>query len=258
MAYRMDVYRNARRKKPDRFMQHFRCLVVSIAIAAAVVCSASTMRSANVLSEVKRHLAEGHKFAADGSWEIAAAHADVVLISENVSVYVNVDHVSSSQRQACLRALDAALSQWESALDSTIHFQMQSDPSRADLKVIFRPDVRMGREAVAGLTNWTRSIHASGNKVTQASFKAEVQIRARDLEYHELSFEAMRQETEHEFGHVLGLDDSDHLGDLMGLFDINHLVTGPRDYEIQAVRNLRNEASQIKADALARRDDKGK
>jgi predicted Zn-dependent protease len=231
-------------------MQYSRCLVVSIALVAASICLPASYRgAATVLPEVRKHLDAGHKNVADGSWEIAAAHADVVLISDSVSVYVNVDNVSAAQRQTCLRALSAALAKWQSALDDTIQFHMQDDPAKADLKVTFRSDVRLQRETVAGLTNWSRSIRSTGSRVTEASFKADVQIRARDLDFQPLPFEAMRQEAEHEFGHILGLDDSDHLGDLMGRFDAAHLVSGPRDYEVLAVKNIRSEAKRIKADA---------
>jgi predicted Zn-dependent protease len=231
-------------------MTHPRCLFGTIAFGLFSLSIAAPFHGvASVLPEIKKHLAAGHKYVESGSWEFATANADVVLISDTVSVYVNVDHVAQSQRPTCLKALSAALSQWETSLDETVHFQLEVDPAKANLKVTFRPDVRLDREAVAGLTNWSRSIRASGSRVTEASFKADMQIRARDLNQQPLSFEAIRQETEHEFGHVLGLDDSDHLGDLMGRFDVEHIVNGPRDYEVLAVKSLRDEAKRIKADA---------
>jgi len=230
-------------------MHKARTFAFLIPLAFAGIASAAPIHgTANVLPEVRKQLAAGHKCVVDGSFGTASAHADVVLISDNVAVYVNTAFVPASQRSTCLKAIQASLSEWQSALDDTIHFHLEDDPAKADIKVTFRADVRMGREAVAGLTNWTRSIHTDG-QVSQATFKADMQVRARNMDFHPLSFEAMRQETEHEFGHCLGLDDSDHLGDLMGLFDVAHLVSGPRDYEIQAVKDLREEAKQIKADA---------
>lgn len=223
--------------------------VLWIALVATTVCgAASTLRAAPVLPEVKKHLAAAHKCLASGSYESAAAHADLVLIADDVSVSVNVDSIRASQRNRCVQALQACLETWESALDDTVRFHLEDDPAKADLKVVFRTDVRMKREPIAGLTNWTRTISANGKKVS-AKFKADIQVRTQDLQYHGLSFEVMRQEAEHEFGHVLGLEDSNIVGDLMGELDMDHVVACPSNAEIQTVKDLRLEAKRIKADA---------
>ena len=220
----------------------------------ACVCSARPVGgAANVLPEIKKQLAAAHKYLADGSWQYAVAHADLVLISDNVSISINVEKVAPSQRQTCIDALNAACSVWESALGKSLRFHVENDPSKADLKVTFRPNVQMGNEAVAGLTKWTRDIRTSGGQVTDVSFRADVSVRTRGLDSRSLSFESIRQETEHELGHVLGLDDSDRLGDLMGELDAELPVSGPRDYEILAVKSLREEAKHVKTEAEAKR-----
>jgi len=234
-------------------MANFRRTPLFLIALLGVTGSANPGRGvAPILPEVKKHLAAAHKYLASGSWEFAAAHADMVLISDDVGVAVKVDGVGESQRRDCMRALDACLDRWEEALGNTVRFHLESDPAKAELTVRFRKDVRMKREPVAGLTNWKRSISTTGGKVTDSSFKADIQVRTLDLDYRPLSYEAMRQEAEHEFGHVLGLEDSSHLGDLMGELDVMNLVSGPREYEILAVRNLRDEAKQLKTDAETR------
>ena len=113
----------------------------------------------------------------------------------------------------------------------------------------------MQGEAVAGFTNWRRAIRSQNNHVTQTVFKADVQLRARNLNRRDMSFEEMRQASEHEFGHILGLDDSDVQGDLMAPLIEGHPVGQPRDYEIDAVKLLRAEARQVRDEALARQKD---
>lgn len=234
--------------------------LISVSLTLTLACltlGTSTARVAPLLPEVQKHLNEAHKCIDSGSLDMALAHADLVLLPETVAVSLKFEGVANAQRNDCNRALDAALTSWETSLGN-IHFRREDDPTKADVIVRFRPDVRMGKEPVAGFTNWKRSIKVDNAKAVTTSFKADVQIRAKDLDSSPMSFQSMRQETEHEFGHILGLEDSIHMGDLMGALDISHLVNGPRDYEIEAVKTLRDEARQIKADAQARADAKVK
>jgi hypothetical protein len=161
--------------------------------------------------------------------------------------------VPTAQRDSCKRALSGALTAWSTALENTIHFRMEDDPAKADVKLTYQPEVKMQKEQVAGLTTWKRMIHSTNGKVTTISPLTEVLVRTRDPRFRAMSTSAMRQATMHELGHVLGLEDSDHMGDIMGELDIDHPVSGPRDYEVLAVKNLRDEARQVKTDAEAKK-----
>ena len=104
-------------------MQISRALLLLSSFMLANVCLATPIRgTAALLPEVKLRLEEAHKSLKDGSWQYAAAYADLVLISDNVSVYVNFDKVGSSQRQTCMDALNAAFDGWETALSSPRKF----------------------------------------------------------------------------------------------------------------------------------------
>lgn len=229
-------------------------LLLSACVAVASFSSSGpVVRSAPVMREAKQFLMLAHKNLADGSMDSATAYANAVLISDEVSVSVNVSAVPASQRGACRRALDDALGIWQAALDNSIHFRIEDDPAKADVKLTYQPDVRLQREQVAGLTTWKRMIHSVNGKVTDISPRTEVLVRTRDPRFRAMSTGAMRQATMHEFGHVLGLEDSEHMGDIMGQLDLDHPVAGPRDYETLTVKALRDEARQIKAEAEARK-----
>ncbi len=226
-------------------------LILSLLVGLPLVSSAFAAPSAQhgvatILNEVKKHLAVGQKCYTDGSYDLAEAHANLVLISDNVSVGIKYENVNDNQQQLCRRALEASLKEWEVRLGDSIHFNIIDDSTKADLAVRYRPDVRMGIEQVAGMTNWTRTLHKA-NGDTQSSFKADVQVRERDTSFKPMSFEAMRQETEHEIGHCLGLDDSNAAGDLMGPLDLAHLVSSPREWEVAAVKSVRDQARQLRS-----------
>jgi len=228
--------------------------LISVAVVLGVVSqalAASTTRTAQVLPEVRKQLNDAHECVQSGSLDYAIAHANLVLVADSLSVCLKFENMSEAEKKTCTRAFNASLDAWQAALDNTIHFRIEDDPAKADIAVRFRSDVRMGKEAVAGFTNWSRTIRSEKNRVVEAQFKADVQVRERDLNRSPMSFEVIRQEAEHEIGHILGLDDSDLEGDLMGPLNMAHPVKGPRDYEIDAVRQLRDEAKQIKANALA-------
>lgn len=233
-------------------MKNFRTSVIPVLFTlASVVCASPDHTPAPVMREALRFLADAHRSLAAGQPAFAAAVAGAVLISDEVSVNVNLNEVPKAQRADCKRALSEALATWQSVLDNQLKFRMEDDPAKADVTVSYQPEVRMEQDAVAGLTTWKRSIHAANGHVTAYSAKTEVEVRTRDLHFHRMPFEAMRQATMHEFGHVLGLEDSEHVGDLMGELDPAHPVSAPRDYEVSAVKMLRQEAKEIKDEAEA-------
>ncbi len=205
---------------------------------------------APVMPEARRFLSDAQKSLDAGQYEFAGAVAGAVLIADEVSVNVNLDQVPKGQRADCMKAMTDALATWQSAMGNELKFRMEPDVAKADVRLSYQPEVRMDADAVAGLTTWKRSIHAiRGGHVTLCSIKTEVQVRTQDLRYHPMSLATLRQATMHEFGHVLGLEDSPHVGDLMGELDPRHPVTGPTDKEVASVRAIRQEAKEIKTAA---------
>ena len=210
------------------------------------------LRHAVILAEVQKHLDAAHDCVTNGTPEVAAAHANLVLLGDEVTYAISYEGVADKLRSRCVQALSGAFDAWEKALDDTITFREISDASKADMVIHFKNGVMMGKEPVAGYANWKRSLKADGPKVQTCVFKSDLQIRTINLDGKPMPFTCVRHEIAHEVGHILGLEDSETTGDLMGPLDVDHPVVGPQTYESSAVKHLRDEAHQVRTEALSK------
>ncbi len=214
------------------------------------------MSVAPLLPEIERHIVEAKTDYDRGEFGAARAHAQAVLVGDEITYDVSFVSTSEREQASCRKSLKAAFTTWERELMGTLRFREVPRDEHGRISIVFKPSVRMGAEEVAGFTNWSRRITMDGDKWIDTSFHADMQLRTRDLDFNAMSFEAMRHEGCHEIGHVLGLDDSPHHGDLMGPLEIAHPVNGPTALEASSVRNLRDEARRINDDAQSQ--DSGK
>lgn len=233
-------------------MRAARLFILALAsiVTFPVLAISGDMGHASILPEVQKHLDEARDGITNGELEIANAHADLILVSDDVKYCVQYVSVPEKLRPRCSKALGEALDEWQQALDKSIKFHKVDDPETADVVVRFKVGVMMGNEPVAGYANWKRTLKQDGSHVQVVSFKSDLQIRTLNLDGQPMPFDCVRHEIAHEFGHILGLEDSERTGDLMGPLDIDHPVGGPQTYEADAVRQLRADARRIKADAL--------
>jgi hypothetical protein len=231
---------------------HLFTLTLACALTLPATVGFGPARHATILSEVQKHLDEAHEGMSNGTPEVAVAHANLVLVGDEVRYSVEFVGIADRLHAKCTKALEGAIDKWEKALDDTVTFREVTDPATADVVVRFKQGVFMGSEPVAGYANWKRTFKADGPHVQSVSFKADLQIRTVNLDGQSMPFECVRHEIAHEVGHVLGLEDSDTTGDLMGPLDVNHPVSGPQSYEAEAVRQLRSDARRVRTDALAK------
>ncbi|AIE84730.1 matrixin family metalloprotease [Fimbriimonas ginsengisoli] len=230
-------------------------LLSTVALAAfqasALHRSPSGARSL-ILPEVQHHLDDARDCSANGTPEVAAAHANLVLVGDEVKYNVQFISVPDRLHARCLKSMEGAFDVWERALDDTITFREVADPTQADVVIRFKPGVNMGKEPVAGYANWKRTLKCDGPRVQEVTFKGDLQIRTINLDGQPMPFECVRHEIAHEMGHILGLEDSTSTRDLMGPLDIDHPISGPQSYEVAAVRRIRDEAHRIRTDSLAK------
>ena len=238
-----------------KLMRVSRQILLLVAVLTALPALAvNGARKAVLLPEVNQHLEQARNELSNGRDEIAAAHADMVLIGDEVSYFVKFEEgVPKKLENKCKVALTSAFEAWEKSLGDTVTFVPVTDASKANIQVRFKRDVLMGKEPVAGFANWKRRITTDGDKVLTETVTADLQIRTINLDGRPMPSDAMTHEVMHEVGHVLGLEDCEHLGELMGPLDVRRPVEAPLAHEASAVRDLREEARRLKAQALTDR-----
>jgi predicted Zn-dependent protease len=228
-------------------------LLATLAIALPTAPASVSGSAAPLLDEVTTHLHEAQKCFDKGTFELAAAHADMVLVDSDVSVFVKFQNVPQNIQPSALKAMDEAFKGWEEALRDSIKFTLSKDEENADVVIRFKPDVRMGREPVAGFANWKRVIDKDADGKIVSKFTSDLQIRVMTLSFKPMPLESMRHEIMHELGHVLGLEDTEGTGDIMGPLDMNKPVAKPKANEAKAVWDIRSAATKIRQEAMAQK-----
>ena len=226
---------------PGRLLLPLIVLALSTVTAPAV----PPTRLSPILPEVSKHLAEGHADVSSNTMPMAKAHAELVLLGQDIKLSVLFQGVPAKQQAACLKTLDSATAQWEQVLDDGVHFVRVGKGEASNVTVRFRPSVMMKNEPVAGYVNWKRAIKTAPDGTVASDFTADLQIRVKNLDGAPMPENAMRHAAMHELGHVLGLDDSPREGDVMGPLDVENPVSCPTPLEAQTVKALRSEASEI-------------
>jgi hypothetical protein len=231
--------------------RHSCALVILGLLAVSTAVGDSPAKLSPVLPEVTKQLADGEADVQTSTFSLARAHARLVLLDKEVIYSVTFDGVPDKQKKGCLSCLQSAIQEWERDLNGTIQFTQCRPKDTANVVIHFKPVVTMQKEQVAGYVNWSRKLKTDEDGSVSADFKADLQLRVNDLEGKRMPAVAMRHAAMHELGHVLGLDDSPNEGDVMGPLDVENPVSAPTPLEIETVRSLRAEASQILDKAAA-------
>lgn len=229
-----------------------RLFLISIAAAMMAVpaLAGTPVHSAPLLPEVESQMDKAYNCMNARSLGEAVAHAELVLVGQQVTYSLRFSDMSTQAQKRCTDAFVGAAKSWESELEGSVHFRQSADPATADVAVSFKPCIEMRGQEIAGYVNWKRTITTSGTGDIKWKYHANMQIRTVNVDQAPMSFESMRHAAMHELGHVLGLDDSDQQGDVMGPLNVRCPVTAPKPHEVMAVHDLRIRAEQLRDDAL--------
>lgn len=190
-----------------------------------------------LLPKVTKDLATARQAAASGDWAKAEA---LVQLVRNPQILVEAPDDATPVQ---LQALEEATAIWEHAMGGAIDFQIVAQGS-GQVRVKFEKDVYFSGYAAMGRATWSRQLIEYGWGSYGSQVSASIQIRTQ-LNGKECRLEQLRHALAHELGHVLGLDDSPRLGDIMGPQVDGPSPVEPSEEELSALSELHWEAFQV-------------
>ena len=143
----------------------------------------------------------------------ARAHASIAALPERLSVYLDTRTVGGFRGEEMAAWARESLGLWNDA--GSTHFQETFNRAEADIVVEFKDTIR-GRQGVYAGYNSTRRTARYGSFGVKTSLSAYVEISNRAPGGGLTTKEQVCKAVAHEFGHVLGLEDSGDSSDLMG------------------------------------------
>lgn len=208
---------------------------------ALLFCAAATSLSFSgeerLLSRVSKDLSSAREAAERGEWAKAEA---LVLLVRNPQIKVEVTGEASPRQ---LQALEEATAIWEQAMGGAIDFEIVPQ-GQGQVRVQFQQDVYFAGVASMGRATWVRQLLDYGWGSYGAHVTATIQVRTH-LDGRECRLDQIRHAMAHELGHVLGLEDSPRMGDIMGPQVDGPSPVLPSDEEVMALSELHWEAFQV-------------
>lgn len=176
----------------------------------------------------------GNQCLQTGHFNEACGAADLILLSNKLRISI-VEPPNT--------AIDQAIACWQDKLAGAIQFEHVCD--NADVLVRFVPKITEGNRNSIGFSHWQRFLYPDGSY----KLKAEITIATQYPDGSPVGQESQRHAAMHEIGHLLGLDDSRRVGDVMGPNDPQRPALAPTMAEVQALLTLRQMALDLREEA---------
>ncbi|HXH60468.1 MAG TPA: matrixin family metalloprotease [Fimbriimonadaceae bacterium] len=200
-----------------------------------VVASASVGGlPSRVSGEVRDAVDRASLAYSSGDRQQALALLEGSLYPDGITLAVDESTVRHGfQETAVKQALDV----WGKELDGDFPVTLVDDPAKADVVLTFVDKIDDREAESLGIIklkknySWNHSTH-------QVKYRGTIRI-VRSAPGGSLNRSEVRSVAMHEIGHLLGLDDSSHVGALMGPMERGFPASRPSDGEIADVKALR-------------------
>ena len=217
-------------------------------VALALLGASPTRYRAGINATVANHLEYAGQAVRDGRSGEAGGYAQALLIGEEIPYALAIDVDSEPQREDALKAVDAASATWRKMLGDSVLIRPVKDGETPKLIIHFSPEVEIEGRAISGYIRWRRDVRRTGAG-WEGMFEGEIFARTQ-YKGRAMSVDAMRCCLGHEMGHMFGLPDANGKDGegreaIMGPLNIARPVTQPNGNEVETVRNIRQDATEI-------------
>lgn len=179
----------------------------------------------------------------------ALAYSDSVMMDRTQRVFIDTTEAGIDQIANAEAAAREAIAMWQDALPASVNVVFVPTRDEANIVFLYQRSVVVEGIGVAGNVKWWRTIEPYGSGFI-AKVRAEIRVRTVRPDGRPMSRDLMRHTSAHEFGHILGLADSDRVGDLMGPLDLEHPVKQIPRHELEALKSMHERAQQVRSQCL--------
>jgi predicted Zn-dependent protease len=225
--------------------------IVFAVIAFSSPVPRANLQAENYLRGAVHHLERAQETLESGQFELASAHATLVLHDQGLRVHVDFSQATGIQQSEAKAAVETSIRYWNSTLGFSSLTQVE-DPAQADVRVVFQREVVLRGVQVGGYCSQSRSVSydTAGNAASQ--YSATIFARLALPGGKALDENCLTNIVAHEFGHVYGLSDNAKGGHLMSPLSPSSPRFDLEPDELEALRALRLTAFEIRHAVMAR------
>lgn len=195
-------------------------------------------------------MAQAEQLIQQGRWQAALAQTDSILLNTPIRIWLGFD-AKSHQCRGYAKNILKAMAMWQKGMADETLFLIVEDPRLADVRITMVDEIRRDDHNSAGSIHWERTISGTDDIGYEMTYKADVQLAIHGPNGRKLNNDQMVHAAAHELGHVLGLQDSSEVGNIMGALNLRKPVKKPSDIEILALNEVRALASDLRKQAFA-------
>ena len=200
-----------------------------------------------LLPELYRHIELAGERLQSGDWNEALAHSNTAAVVGEIAYQVNWGEANPKEVTKRKRAINDAMHQWETVLGGQIQFV---DAPTEGIHINFRDSLQSNGRDTGGHAEWRRQVSQSPSGEYVSQLTGDIDIRWLQPNGKPMTFDQLRHIAMHEIGHVLGMADSGHVGDIMGPLDLSRPAKKLAPAEVEAMLTLRERALALRKVSL--------